>query len=106
MAIWIELFEQSLTRIIQSLQEVIKGNTNNIGVVTLRASQTTTTVDSQVVAIGGHIVLSARTANAAAEVGNGTIYVDPVSSSGSFTIHHASNAQIDRTFSWSAHGGD
>jgi hypothetical protein len=106
MAIWISESEDKLKRVIQALQEVIKGNTNNIGTVTLRASQTTTTVSSPIVAVGAHIVLTQRSANAAAEVGNGTIWVDPVSASGSFTIHHANNAQTDRLFSWSAHGGD
>jgi hypothetical protein len=37
------------------------------------------------------------TANAAAEVGAGTIYISAVSHR-SFTITHANNAQTDRTF--------
>jgi hypothetical protein len=105
MAIWIDLGETKLSRVIQALQEVIKGNTNNVGTITLRASQTTTTVSSPIIAAGGHVVLTPRTANAAAEVGNGTLYVDPVTASGSFVIHHASNAQVDRVFTWAAHGG-
>jgi hypothetical protein len=43
------------------------------------------------------------TANAAAEVGNGTIYVSAVTN-GSFTLTHANNSQVDRTFRYAISG--
>jgi DNA-binding beta-propeller fold protein YncE len=40
-----------------------------------------------------------RTANAAAELGNGTLYVtDANMGNGTATITHANNAQVDRSF--------
>ena len=43
--------------------------------------------------------LQAVTANAAAEVGAGTIYVS-AKAQGSFTVTHANSATADRTFAY------
>jgi hypothetical protein len=76
---------------------IMRGKTNNTGTVTLAANAATTTVldpriDGQTV-----MLLQATTANAAAEMGNGTIFWS-VPTAGSVVINHANNAQVDRTF--------
>src|SRR5688572_8914549 len=72
---------------------------NASGQVTLRANQATTTVTKSVspgavnVAVGDEIMLSPRTANAAAAIA--TTYISAVGQ-GTFTITHANNAQADK----------
>jgi hypothetical protein len=57
----------------------------------------TTTVTAVNCGAGSVVLLVPKTANAAAELGNGTAYISAVAN-GSFTITHANNAQVDRTF--------
>jgi hypothetical protein len=74
--------------------------------VTLTLSAATTVVTptfSGTVAEGSTPILTATTANAAAEVGNGTIYVSAVHN-GSFTITHANSATTGRTFLYAIQG--
>lgn len=91
-------------RIVQSVISIIR-KWNARGQVTLRANQTTTIVTKAVspgavnVAQDDEIVLSPRTANAAAALA--TTYVSSVSQ-GSFVLTHANDAQIDKTFGWAA----
>lgn len=63
--------------------------------VTLRASQTTTTVTDARISDTCAICLSPKTSNAAAAVG--TTYISS-QTSGSAVITHANNAQTDKTF--------
>ena len=67
--------------------------------VTLTVSAATTVKADHRVRAQSAIFFTATTANAAAEIGAGTMYV---SSKGSktFTITHANNAQADRTFDY------
>lgn len=67
--------------------------------VTLAVSAATTVVSDQRVREQSAVFFTPTTSNAAAEIGNGTMYV---SSKGSktFTITHANNAQADRTFDY------
>jgi hypothetical protein len=73
--------------------------------ITLTASAATTVVPDLACSAVSHIFFSPLTANAAAEIGAGTMYV---SSRGfrTFTITHANNAQVDRTFSYVLVAGD
>jgi hypothetical protein len=73
--------------------------------VTLTANAATTVVPCLAMAASSHVFFSPRSANAAAEIGAGTMYV---SSRGfrTFTISHANNAQADRTFSYIVAAGD
>jgi hypothetical protein len=50
-----------------------------------------------------YALLSPLTVHAAAELGNGTIYVSAVAN-GAFTLTHANNVQADRTFGFVAMG--
>jgi hypothetical protein len=75
------------------------------GDVTLTANAATTVVSVLAMAASAHVFFSPRTANAAAEIGAGTMYVS-ARSKWSFTITHANNAQTDRTFSYQIVAGD
>lgn len=64
---------------------------------TLTASVAQTTLSDYRIGGSSVILLSPKTANAATELGNGTLVVgEPVS--GAVNIAHANNAQTDRTF--------
>ncbi len=68
--------------------------------VTLTANQATTVVSNSDVRSGSRIILFPTTANAASEIGNGTIYISAKTTGTSFTITHANNGQADRTFDY------
>lgn len=86
-----------------AINQLMEGRSNGFGTVTLTANQATTTLTD--VRIGTDTVLSfmATTANAAAEIGAGGLYVGTITG-GSATITHANNAQVDRTFTYSIQG--
>jgi len=91
--------ERDPNRLAQAIRELFAGRSNAAGAVTLRTSNTTTPVTAPNIGEDSKIFLSPTTAHAAAEIGNGTIYVSDVQQGG-FTITHASNSQADRTFWW------
>lgn len=78
---------------------IMQGRLNDKGTVTLTASAATTVVSDRRVGPNSVITFMPTTANAAAEIGNGTMYVS-ARSDGSFTITHANNAQTDRSFGY------
>ena len=80
-----------------SIQQLGAGRSNAVGTVTLTASVATTTVTDNNVAAGSVPILVPTTANAAAEIGNGTMYISAVANK-SFTITHANSATTGRTF--------
>mgnify|MGYP001496362599 CR=1 FL=1 len=82
------------------INELARGKLDSIGEVTLTAnvaSSTVTTAGAIFCHSASAIFLFPLSANAAAEVGGGTLYVS-ARAAGSFTLAHANNAQIDRTF--------
>lgn len=87
--------EKDLTKHAFGQQQLAQGRSNAVGVCTLRASQTTTTVNAQNCGADSRVFLSPTTANAAAALA--TTYVSSVSA-GSFVLTHASNVQADKTF--------
>lgn len=92
--------ETDLKKIILAIQQLAGGRSNAVGRVTLTPNEATTVVTptvSGVIAAGSTPILTPITANAAAEVGNGTMYVSAVDN-GSFTITHANSATTGRTF--------
>lgn len=93
-----------LLDLIEAIRQIAEGRGNAGGVVTLTANQATTTVTATVIGRDAHIGLMPTTANAAAEIGAGTMYVS-AQATGSFTLTHANNAQADRSFRWSATNG-
>lgn len=80
-----------------AVQRAMQGKLNNAGSVTLTANAASTDVVDERVGANSTICFTPTTSNAAAEVGNGTMYVSS-KGSGTFTITHADNAQTDRDF--------
>lgn len=89
--------ETDLKKIVLAIQQLAAGRSNAVGSVTLATGATTTTVSTPNCAAGSTPILTPATANAAAELGNGTIYVSAVTN-GAFTIAHANSATAGRTF--------
>lgn len=86
--------EQDLLKIVSAIQELTQGRSNATGSFTITASATSTVVAAPNCAAGSVVLISPRTANAAAALA--TTYM--AASNGSFTVTHANNAQTDRTF--------
>lgn len=89
--------EKDLTKFAFSIQQLAAGRSNAVGEVTLAVTTTTTTVSFINCGADSVVILAPKTANAAAELANGTAYVGTVGA-GSFTITHASSSESDRTF--------
>lgn len=85
------------------VNNLLRGRLNNIEDVTLTASVATTVVTDERVTVQSFIGFMPKTANAAAELAAGTMYVSSIGN-GTFTITHANNAQTDRTFTWMVTG--
>jgi hypothetical protein len=95
--------EKDARRISTAINQLAQGRSNAVGTVTLAAGVATTTVAAPNCGVGSVVLLSPLTAHAAAELGNGTIWVSAVAN-GSFTLAHANNAQTDRSFGFVAVG--
>jgi hypothetical protein len=95
--------EKDLHKFAMSLQQLAAGRSNAVGTVTLTSSAASTTINDLNCAAGSTIILTPSTAHAAAELGNGTLYVSAVANK-SFTLAHASNTQTDRTFFYAIQG--
>lgn len=88
-----------LRRQYEVLQQMRNGKLENVAEVTLTANVASTTVTDIRVSPQSVLAWHPRTANAAAELAAGTMYVtDANMANGSYTITHANNAQTDRTF--------
>lgn len=78
---------------------LLAGKANNIGTVTLTAGATSTVLSDARLARQSWIGWDPLTANAAAELAAGTLYVAEADrNAGAFTITHANAATADRTF--------
>lgn len=86
-----------------AINQMADGRSNAFGTVTLTANQATSTLTDNRIGTDTVITFMPTTANAAAEIGAGTLYVSAVTS-GSATLTHANNAQADRTFSYALQG--
>ena len=89
--------EKDPVRLSRAIRDLFAGRSNAAGEFTLRTGQATTVVTAPNCGAGSRIMLQAASANAATEVGNGTIYVSAVAQ-GSFTVTHANSATTNRTF--------
>lgn len=94
------LLTSDIRTAILKLNAVINGGGNNTGEVTLTAAATSTTVTDTRASNSSVIILMPTTANAAAAIT--TTYFS--ATLGSFTLTHANNAQIDRTFKYAIVG--
>ena len=93
--------ERDLSRLAQSIRELWEGRGHSSGTVTLTAGATSTTVSAANCGPNSRVLLTALTANAAAALA--TTYIS-ATTTGSFTITHANNAQTDRTFNYAFKG--
>jgi len=83
----------------EALRNLFTGRLDLVGEVTLTANAASTTVTDIRMNSNSGLSFCPLTANAAAEIGNGTMYVTEANhDDGSFVITHANNAQTDRTF--------
>lgn len=104
MAIQLLPEETNITRIVQAIIQLVYGRDNAHGEITLRSGQATTVVEHPNCSNESEILLTPKTANAAAALA--TTYVPAATTlRGSFTINHANNGQTDKTFSYSVRGG-
>lgn len=104
MAIQLSVGETSLVRIVQAIVELVTGRQNSVGDVTLTPSATTTVVTFPNCSKDCRVILFPQTANAAAALAT-TFIPKAAILQKQFTITHASNAQIDKTFSFLCIGG-
>ena len=95
--------EEHLSRLSDTVNLILKGKTNNYGSVTLTANAASTVVTDPRAGIDTVPVFTPTTANASAEIGAGTMYVSARGNQ-TFTITHANNAQVDRTFLYTISG--
>ena len=95
--------ETDLKKIVLAIHQLAAGRSNSVGTVTLATGSASTIVPDKNCAAGSTPLLTPITANAATEVGNGTMYVSAVAN-GSFTITHANSASSGRTFLYALHG--
>jgi hypothetical protein len=95
--------ETDLKKIVLAIQQLAAGRSNAVGTVTLVTGSATTVVTDRNCAAGSTPLLTPATANAAAEVGNGTIFVSAVAN-GSFIITHANSAVTGRAFLYALQG--
>ncbi len=79
-----------------AVNSALQGHLNCVKAVTLAVSAASTTVVDARISLLTAVLPSPLTADAAAEIGNGTMYFTP--SVGQVVITHANNAQADRTF--------
>jgi hypothetical protein len=91
--------EKNPQKIVTAINQLAQGRSNATGSCTLAASASSTTVSARNCGAGSVVLLSPRTAHAAAELAAGTLYVAAVAL-GSFTLAHANNAQTDRSFGY------
>lgn len=95
--------ETDLKKIVLAIQQLAAGRSNAVGSVTLATGASITTVTTANCAVGSVPILVPASANAATEVGNGTMYVGAVAN-GAFTITHANSATTGRMFLWAVVG--
>ena len=95
--------EKDIYKIVRAVRDLFEGRSNAVGSFTLKPSVGSTTVTAPNCGAGSTVLAFAKTANAAAEIGNGTMYIAAVNN-GSFVVTHANNAQADRTFLYVALG--
>jgi hypothetical protein len=81
------------------VNRMLQGGLNCAGTITLTPSAGSTLVSDPRASGTSRIVLFPTTSNAAAELGNGSVYISG-KAKGSFTLAHANNAQSDRTFDY------
>jgi hypothetical protein len=84
-------------RVAESINGLIDGKLDVVGTFTLTANAASSVIEDNLFESQQVPLIIPTTANAAAEIGAGTIYLS-ARTKGSFTLTHANNAQTDRTY--------
>lgn len=84
-------------QVAEVVNQMMDGKTNNTGTVTLRASQTTTTLADLRIGVNSVILFMPTTANAAGALSS--LFVSARGNQ-TATLTHASNTQTDKTFAY------
>jgi hypothetical protein len=88
-----------MRRIWETLQPLRKGKTENVTELTLTANVATTVLNYRGLSPQSVVIFDPKTANAAAELAAGTMYVLTANrANDQWTITHANNAQVDRSY--------
>jgi len=97
----------TLRDVIFAVNQLMAGRSNASGTVTLTANAASTTITGVNVNENAEAFFEPKTANAAAEKGNGTMHytITRIAGVPTVTITHANNAQTDRTFGYVIIGG-
>ena len=91
--------DQHRRQLAQSNSLLMFGKSNNVLDVTLTASAASSTVTDARLGVHTSCLFMPSSANAAAEIGNGTLYVSSTGRvNGSVVVTNANNSQSDRTF--------
>lgn len=85
-----------IRKLMVSLVYAMKGKLNCTGELTLTASATSTVVENTLCNENSVVLLTPETANAAGEIGGGTLYIVPGVKQ--FTVTHANAGTTDRRF--------
>ncbi len=97
----IEMSVHYLTLLMKGVNQALAGQINCTGTVTLTANAATTVVIDNNCRVQSTVLFQPTTAHAGAEIP--TMYT-VVTAAGTFTIHHANNAQTDRVFNYAIIG--
>lgn len=100
MARKLQPFEKDLYAIVNTINEVADGRSNNVGQVTLTPGATSTSVTFATASLSSMIVLSPLTPNAAT-----VPWYILMKANGGFVIGHPSSAATDQMFDFSCVGG-
>ncbi len=91
--------EKDPTKVALAINELASGRSNAVVTVTLTANASSSTVSTPTTGSESAPIPVPLTAHAAAEIGNGTLYIPQATIlNGSFVVQHANNSQLDRTF--------
>ena len=91
--------------IVEAIQRLLDGKIKAIGTITLTINVASTTLSDIRIGRDTIVALFATTANAAAEIGAGTLYQTyPNANVEAAVLNHANNAQADRTFAYALLG--
>lgn len=85
----------------RAIKNILDGKLNSWGEITLTANSATSTLTDPRIGINSVILFQPTTSNAAAALAN--LYVGNPGS-GTVTLNHTSNAQVDRTFRYAIIG--
>lgn len=86
--------EKDPRRLADVIRQLVEGKSNAVGTFTLTPNATSTVVMAPTCSPGSFVLLSPQTSDAANDMATTWF----VAGTGQFTVNHASNPRVDRTF--------